>query len=215
MRIKAVFFDFDGLIVDTETHEYQAWSRIFKGHGAELPLEDWSICIGTMDHNFDPVGFLSNVTQSELDRIALTEEHREEYHRGAFTAPLMEGISERLAEADELGLKKAVVSSSTYDWVGRHLAIRQLQERFDLIQTSEEVTRTKPDPQLYLLALEKLNLAPDEAIVLEDSAHGIDAAKAAGLYAVAVPNSVTSHLPFSNADRVLGSLSEISLREFL
>ena len=214
MKIKAVLFDFDGLMVDTETHEYQAWSKIFESHGARLPLEEWSICIGTMDHNFDPVRFLTDSTQKEFDRVALIEEHRVQYHQGAFSAPLMKGLSERLEEADELGLKKAIVSSSTYDWVGKHLDTRSLLEVFDLIQTSDEVKRTKPDPELYLLALQKLQIAPEEAIVFEDSAHGIDAAKAAGIYAVAVPNSVTRHLPFSNADEVLESLSEFSLRDF-
>jgi len=215
MNLKAIFFDFDGLMVDTESHEYHAWKRIFEVHGAHLPIEDWSICIGTMDHNFDPVGFLCEATRRQFDRTALIEEHRTEYHRGAFSAPLMAGVAELLEEAGRMGLKRVIVSSSNLAWVSRHLQSRNLFELFDLIQTSDDVKKTKPDPELYLRALEKLKLKPEEAIVFEDSAFGIDSAKAAGLHSIAVPNAMTRHFPFANADRVLSSLSEFTLSEFV
>ena len=215
MSPRAVFFDFDGLMVDTETHEYTAWKRIFERYGTELPLEEWSVCIGTMDHGFDPVGFLGERISQSLDRQALLEEHREHYRKGSFSAPLREGFEARLKEADQLGWLKAVVSSSTRDWVEAHLRCRNLSGVFDLIQTSEEVSKTKPDPELYLRALEKLDLSPNQAIVLEDSEHGVEAAWAAGLYTIAVPNPVTRHLSFAKADRIVNSLAEIRLRDFI
>ena len=145
----------------------------------------------------------------------MTQEHRDQYHRLAYSSDLMEGFLDRLKEAGDLGWIKAIVSSSTLDWVGRHLQLRNLDSAFDLIQTSEEVARTKPDPELYLRALEKLGLAPSEAIAFEDSANGTIAAKAAGIYTIVVPNTVTQHLHFPNADRIVRSLADISLREFL
>jgi len=215
MPIRAVFFDFDGLIVDTETHEYGIWSEIFARHGTDLPLEQWSICIGTMDHHFNAVEYLSSRATVAHDPSALVLEHRERYHQAAYEADLMPGFLDRLKEARDLGWLKAIVSSSSRDWVGRHLELRGLEGAFDLIQTSEEVARTKPDPDLYLRALQKLDLAPDEAIVFEDSVNGTLAAKAAGIYTIVVPNSVTRHLRFPDPDRTVSSLADIHLSEFL
>lgn len=215
MKLKAVFFDFDGLIVDTETHEYEAWKSLFDRHGAELPLDDWSICIGTTDHHFDAVGYLEVRAGRPLDRSSLLSEHRELYYAGAFAANLMEGFLDRYEEAGRLGLLRAVVSSSTSDWVGRHLEARGLTGGFDLIQTSDDVRRTKPDPELYLTALGKLGLSPREAVAFEDSDHGVRAARAAGIQTYAVPNSVTRQFAFQEADGVLSSLADLRLADLM
>ena len=90
-----------------------------------------------------------------------------------------------------------------------------MRDRFQVVRTREMVASAKPAPDLFLAALAGLGLEPHEAIVIEDSAHGVTAAKAAGLFTIAVPNPVTARLDLSAADRVVPSLAGFSLSEAL
>ena len=112
-------------------------------------------------------------------------------------------------------MKLGIASSSNRDWVRGHLARLGLLEYFDVVHTSDDVERTKPDPALFLLALQSLDLLPGEAIVLEDSPNGVKAAKDAGIFAVAIPNPLTANLDLGLADLVLESLAELSLVDLL
>ena len=109
----------------------------------------------------------------------------------------------------------AVASSSSLGWVEGHLVRLGLREHFTGIRCRDHVKRTKPDPDVYLAALEHLGLRPSEAIAIEDSPHGVSAAKAAGLVCVAVPNEVTRPLDFSHADLVIESFEALTLDEVL
>ena len=125
--------------------------------------------------------------------------------------PLRPGVSDCVSSAKTRGLKLAIASSSTQTWVARNLRKFGLFEEFDAVCTRDYVTAVKPDPALYLLALEKLGVAADEAIAFEDSPPGVLAAKRAGLYCIAVPNALTKDLPLDRADRLLNSLEEFNL----
>jgi len=125
--------------------------------------------------------------------------------------PLLPGIAACVASAKTRGLKLAVASSSTEDWVTGNLRKFALLDRFDAICTRDNVASVKPDPALYLLALEKLGVTADEAIAFEDSPPGILAAKRAGLFCIAIPNPLTRDLPLGLADRRLSSLEEFDL----
>lgn len=124
------------------------------------------------------------------------------------------GFAEGLP-APQAGLKLAVASSSTHEWVSGRLARLGLLDSFDTVCARDDVQRTKPDPELYRLALERLCAQPHEAFAIEDSAHGVAAAKAAGLRCVAVPNSLTAHTLLDHADLRLGSLADLSLAELV
>jgi beta-phosphoglucomutase-like phosphatase (HAD superfamily) len=138
----AIIFDFDGLILDTETPEFVAWQEAYAAHGATLDLDEWSRVIGTMEPGWDPGVLLDGYVGSPVDRA-----------------------------------------------------------------------RTKPDPAVYRLALSDLGVDAAEAIAVEDSPNGIAAAKAAGLFVVAVPNRMTAGLDVSAADLVLSSLEESTVHE--
>jgi HAD superfamily hydrolase (TIGR01509 family) len=125
--------------------------------------------------------------------------------------PLLPGVVACISGAKARGLKLAIASSSTAAWVTHNLEKFALLDYFDAICTRDAVAAVKPDPALYHLALERLEVAADETIAFEDSPNGILAAKRAGIYCVAVPNQLTRELPLSLADRRLHSLEEFSL----
>ena len=164
-------------------------------------------CIGTIG-GFDLHGYLEEQSGRSLDRDELEAACNARWRELVKDQPLLPGVAATVSAAKARGLKIAVASSSTRRWVSRNLKKFGILDRFDAICTRDDVSAVKPDPALYLLALEKLGVAADEAIAFEDSPNGILAAKGAGIFCVFVPNplmtNVTSHL----ADRRLNSLEE-------
>jgi putative hydrolase of the HAD superfamily len=173
--------------------------------------------IGTSMVFFDAAEHLSILSQGKLDSLSLRDRHRLESHAMTFSQSLMPGVIDYLREAKQLGLKLAIASSSSHSWVDTHSQRLGIFGFFDKIITSDEVgvERTKPNPDLFLLALDWLQVRANEAVVFEDSPNGVRAAHAAGIFVVAVPNSVTSLLSIENANLTLRSLTDLSLRELL
>jgi beta-phosphoglucomutase-like phosphatase (HAD superfamily) len=114
-----------------------------------------------------------------------------------------------------MGLEVGLASSSSADWVAEHLDRYGLKDRFDVIRCAGGTLQAKPAPDLYLQVLRDLAISATEAIALEDSPNGIAAAKAAGLYCIAVPNQITARLDLSGANLILPSLAAMSLSRFL
>ena len=215
MAVRGLLFDFDGLIVDTETPSMASWQELYREHGHELPLEQWMTLVGTIGAPFDPYAHLEELA-GPLDREAVLQRRRDHELSLTDVEDLRPGILEYLEDARALGLKAAIVSSSTQDWINRHLARLERAEHFDAIVAADHDTaRAKPAPTLYLEALDRLELDPEEAIAFEDSPNGIKAAKAAGIFCVAIPNGVTAALGFDEADLVLDSLANLPLRTLI
>ena len=215
MAVRGLLFDFDGLIVDTETPSMASWQELYREHGHELPLEQWMTLVGTIGAPFDPYAHLEELA-GPLDREAVLQRRRDHELSLTDVEDLRPGILEYLEDARALGLKAAIVSSSTQDWINRHLARLERAEHFDAIVAADHDTaRAKPAPTLYLEALDRLELDPEEAIAFEDSPNGIKAAKAAGIFCVAIPNGVTAALGFDEADLVFDSLADLPLRTLI
>ena len=218
MTIKALIFDFDGLILDTETPEYQVWQAIYREHGFELPREEWGKIIGGYGlSSFDAAEHLALLTQGRLDSVSLRERHRSESAALTLSQKVLPGVMDYIHEAKRLGLKLAIASSSHHAWVERHAGRLGILSYFDKVICADDVAagRTKPNPDLFLLALEQLKVRKNEAIVFEDSPNGVKAARAAGIFVVAVPNQVTSLLFIENANLTLTSLTDLPLSELL
>jgi HAD superfamily hydrolase (TIGR01509 family) len=216
MTIRGILFDFDGLMIDSETAGRRGWQELYREHGHELPLDRWATLVGTIGAEFDPMGHLEELVGEPLDRAALHAQ------RHAHALSLLEaeefrpGIAEYLADAERLELRKAIVSSSSRRWVDSHLHRLERAYGWDAIVTADgNVERAKPRPDLYLDALDRLELEPHEAVALEDSPHGVRAAQAAGIFCVAVPNEVTASLGLDEADLLVSSLAELPLMELL
>ena len=215
MAVRGLLFDFDGLIVDTETPSMASWQELYREHGHELPLEQWMTLVGTIGAPFDPYTHLEELA-GPLDRETVLQRRRDHELSLTDVEDLRPGILEYLEDARALGLKTAIVSSSTKDWINRHLARLERAEHFEAIVAADhDVSRAKPAPTLYLEALDRLELGPEEAIAFEDSPNGIKAAKAAGIFCVAVPNGVTATLGLDEADLVLDSLADLPLRALI
>ena len=218
LRIKALIFDFDGLILDTETPEYQVWQSIYREHGFEFPDEEWGKIVGGYGiSSFDAAEHLSLLSQGRLDSVALRGRHVSESAALTLLQPVLPGVMEILLEAKRLGLKLAIASSSPHSWVDTHAKRLGIFDYFDKVICADDVLvgRTKPNPDLFLLALRQLQVRKDEAIIFEDSPNGVKAAHAAGIFVVAIPNPVTSLLSIENANLALTSLADLSLSDLL
>ena len=213
--IKAIIFDFDGTIMDTEGTAFNIWREIYAAHGHELSIEKWAECVGVPDSSFDPYEDLMELSGLPLDRLemALAYVTREsELNKGL---PLLPGIENLILTAKSIGLKLGIASSADHNWIEEHLGRKRLLDRFDVIICREDTVRHKPFPDPYLKALEELCCKPYEAFAIEDSPNGIKAAKAAGIFTIAVPNQVTHSLVGDEADLKLKSLADITLGELL
>ena len=216
MAIRGLLFDFDGLLIDTETPSRLAYEELYREHGHELPLDSWATLVGTIGAEFDPDAHLEGLVGRPLDRERLTQWRRAREDELCDLEDLRPGIEDYLAEAERRGLKTAIVSSSTREWIARHLERLDRVNSWDAIVAADgDVDRAKPQPALYLEALEALGLPPSEAIAFEDSLNGIRAAKAAGIFCVAVPNPITETFALDEADLLLVSLEEVPLEELL
>lgn len=214
--IRALVFDFDGLILDTETAEHQAWQELYAEHGAEFPLDQFLECIGTsMASIFDPYEPLERQLGELVDRDRLRTLLRVRKAEILADRSTLPGVTDFIDRAGALGLALGVASSSSRQWVEGHLRRLCLLDAFDVIRCSDDVARVKPDPELYLSVCTALRVPAEKSIAIEDSPHGIRSAKDAGLYCVSVPNALTRNLSLDAADLVLVSLATISLDEVI
>ena len=212
--IELVVFDFDGLILDTELPAFRCWQEIYADHGCELPFETWAACIGTAG-GFDPYGDLAVRSGRAVDQVAVRAREAARFAELIAGESPLPGVRDYVEAAAGLGLKLAVASSSSRDWVAGHLDRLGLLGHFDVLKCSDDVVQVKPDPGLYRAVLDALGVAPHRAIALEDSPNGIAAAKGAGLFCVAVPNALTGRLVLDGADLRVPSLTELPLAQLL
>jgi HAD superfamily hydrolase (TIGR01509 family) len=212
--IRAVVFDFDGLILDTEEPVYRSWLEVYEAHGEELPFERWVQIVGSSTIGFHPQHHLEERLGRPLPKEVL--DHRVGRRTELVLAEkLLPGVVERIDEAKALGLKVGVASSSSTEWVRGHLARLGILERFDCMRCRDDVSNVKPEPDLYLAVLDCLGVPASEAVAIEDSPNGVAAARRAGMRCVAIPNSITARLDLSAADVILASLADITLPELL
>lgn len=215
MSIEAVVFDFDGVIIDTETPDFTTWQDEFRDHGVELSRDLWSGYIGSSVGTFDIYSHLEELTGQTLDRDEVGPRRRGRYLEAVNANPLLPGVMDYLSTARQLGLKVAIASNSSRDWVEGHVAHRGLGGYFEAIRTRDDVEALKPAPDVYLAALDAVGVPPDRAVAIEDSPTGAAAAVAAGLFCVAVPNGMTEALEFARYDLRTGSLAEMALPDLL
>lgn len=210
MPVRAFLFDFDGLIIDTETAARAGWAWLYREHGFELPEEKWATLIGTIGAPWEPMRHLEELVGEPLDVDALNERRRARELSLLETEELRPGILEYLAEATLRGLKTAIVSSSSNRWIDMHLSRLEHAHHWDaIVAANHDVARAKPRPDLYLEACGLIGVEPAEAIAFEDSPNGVRAARAAGIFCVAIPNDVTRDLGLEEADLLLDSLADL------
>lgn len=213
--IQAVVFDFDGTVFDSESHELETVREIFADHGAELPLAVWGACVGREAGFFDPLAYLEECIGRGVDREALARRRSERFQERIAGEGPLPGVADALDAARGMGLRVGLASSSTWGWVVPQLRALGLLDRFHAIRTADDVRQVKPDPELYLSVLDALGVEPAHAVAVEDSPNGALAARRAGMRCVVVPNAVTLHLEFGEADLRLVSLADLPLADLV
>ncbi len=209
MTLRALIFDFDGLIVDTESSSLAAVQEAYRRHGHELPSDQWRQCVGT---TVDPYDHLQRLIGPEVDLTAVRAELEVRHRAEVAELGPRPGVVELVTAAAATGLRLAVASSSSRRWVEGHLERIGALRAFHAVRCRDDVRQTKPAPDVYLAALEALGVSASQAVAFEDSPNGVRAATTAGIYTVAVPNGVTRGWPFDHADRVIDSLHGVTVQ---
>jgi HAD superfamily hydrolase (TIGR01509 family) len=212
--IRAIVFDFDGLILDTEEPIYRSWLEVYEAHGEDLPFDRWVQTVGSTTTGFHPQHHLEERLGRPLPKEVL-DRRMDRRTELILANQVLPGVVQRLEEARAMGLKLGVASSSTQEWVRGHLARLGILEHFDCLRCRDDVANAKPEPDLYLAVLDCLGVRAEEAIAIEDSPNGVAAARRAGMTCVAIPNSITARLDLSHADLILNSLAELTMAQLL
>lgn len=209
--IRALVLDFDGLILDTETPLIEAYADVHAAHGIAFDRTEFLRGVGHIDFSFNPWRAFG----PHANEAALEAERRVHNRRRTQAQPLLPGVEALLQAARAANLKLAVASNSSHEHVEGHLKRLGLHDHFSFFACRGDTPSPKPEPDLYKLVLAKFGLRGREAIAFEDSKPGSIAAKRAGLWAVAVPNGVTTDHDFDHVDLVLTSLAEVTLEQLV
>jgi HAD superfamily hydrolase (TIGR01509 family) len=214
--IKALIFDFDGLIVDTETPALVTWQKVYQDYGQELTLEMWQHALGRRGgEGFKPLDHLVTLIGNVFD-VDEVKEKRWQHKMDLCEQELLRpGILETISRAKASGLTCVVASSSPREWVEGWLQKHDALEHFAFTKTGNDVENVKPAPDLFLSVAEKLSVNPSECLVFEDSPNGTLAALNAGMPCVVVTNPVTEGLEFPQHLLKLKQMDEMGLEAIL
>lgn len=210
-KLHAIIFDFDGLIVDTEYPEYIALSSIYDEYCLELSMDDLRKNIGTQEFSFDPYAQLKNSGKMDLTREQFTAEWDRRKMATIDKAEAMPGVRALLDQAKSAGIKLAIGSSSPLVWVGRLARQVGVFDHFEVIVTKDDVSKTKPSPEIFLLSAERLGVPVNNCVVLEDSLNGLLAAQAAGIRSLWVPNKITAGMRVDPDQPRMDSMEKVDL----
>lgn len=205
--IRALVFDFDGLILDTETPLIDAYGDVHAAHGKPFDRREFFHTVGHVDFTFNPWRAFG----PGADEAALEAQRQQRNRARTLAQPVLPGVAVLVEAARTAGLRLAVASNSRHDHVEGHLKRLGLHAPFEFFACREDAPSPKPEPDLYKLVLAHFGVRSHEAIAFEDSQAGALAAKRADLRVVAVPNSSTAHHDFSHADLRIASLAEVTL----
>lgn len=207
----AVVFDFDGIIIDSETPEYESHRLVFEACGIPLPVDEWYGQVGMWTANstwwFDR---LRERAAEPPDHATFEASKRQRFRELVKMEPLP-GISRLIDELAAAGVRLAIASSAPDRWVRRAVGELGLLSHFHTIVTDSEVDRVKPSPDVYLEAARRLMLPPHRAVAIEDSCPGLAAARAAGMRTVVIPHSLTERQDLSGADFRVNDASELTV----
>ncbi|WP_165396811.1 HAD family hydrolase [Sphaerotilus mobilis] len=206
-HLKAVLFDMDGTLVDSEGAHWQAWVRVLRRHGAELDEATYRTHhagMPTLDNAVDVQRrYALSATVDELVQ-AKVDETRAHIAREGY--PLQPATRATLDWCHAHGLRCAVVTGASQEAIHTVLGPHGLLAHFDTLVGMDDVPRNKPFPDCYLLALDRLGLQAGEAVAFEDSQHGLAAAVAAGVPAIAIPTPISAEHDFSRATAICTDL---------
>lgn len=205
--MKAVIFDRDGVILDTESINIDAAVIAFNAFGITIKEEEKQWIVGRDPDDYHKL-FLKKYTFSyeEFRKV-----QRKTYYELWHAVPLFDKATSLIKRLHGLKVPLALNTSAKRKSTEEVLRRAALENVFDVIVTSEDYKKRKPDPESYLLTAKKLKVLPGDCIVIEDSSIGVEAAKNAGMKCIAIPNQYTKNADFSKADLVVDSADKIDI----
>ena len=210
MKLRAVLFDHDGTLVDSEPIHYQLWVQVLRRYGVTISEEVFnSVCAGmpTLANAVDLVKRYNLPVQAENlaeEKHTITKEFLAE---NAY--PLMPGVQKAIQALIEQGLTLAIVTGANQHSVGATVRTYSFDRHFAYVISADDVQKSKPAPDCYLLALEKLGLRPEECLAIEDTEHGLRAASQAGIPCLVLPTELSMNHDFSLATVVVKEMSQV------
>ncbi|MBI2431003.1 MAG: HAD family phosphatase [Candidatus Levybacteria bacterium] len=208
--IKAVIFDMDGTIVDTtKTHDYPTWKQVIEEHGGSLSFDTFRSILGKkadeLLHDLAP-----HLTPKQIQQTAQKKDMLFSKSLKEKGLKITSGFGELLKRLKDTGYKVALATGARKSKVEIILKHVPLHKYFPVIITADDVERGKPHPELFLKAAKKLDVKPQECLVIEDANNGIQAAKNADMKCIAI---TTTHKrgELKNADRIIDSFDELDI----
>ncbi len=210
MILRAAIFDLDGVIVDTVPLHFKAWKRMFNDYGVKFDYNDYKEKVDGIPRLDGCRAILTDVSDEEIKRAS---EKKQGYYMRYLNEDGVKVYDSTVSLIKELiaaGIHTAVVSSSK----NLHLVLKKtgLKELFEVKLSGNDITKGKPDPQIFLMAAERLNVSPGESVVFEDATLGVEAAKRANMRCVGIDRSGLPEL-FKKADITVKDLSETGIRQ--
>ncbi len=206
---KAVIFDFDGVLVNTEVAIYNSWKRVYAAEGHEIPLETFNQCLGSGYTYWDPGKYLESLTGKTYDWPAINAARQAEIVRDLENEGLIPGVEDFIKKLHSAGVPMAIGSSSSHKWVDDWLKREKIMQYFNTVVCRDDCKAVKPAPDIFLKAAVNLGIAPADCVVLEDSHNGTIAAVNAGMNVISVPNRITAFADFSMATCRITAIREL------
>ncbi len=212
--LKAIVFDFDGVIVDTESewyYIYRDWLK--KDYDYDLKIENYLVCVGANSEAL--FRFLEQDIGEQVNGRDFEQQAMQEFIRRTGKLPPMAGVMEFLHSARKRSLKLAIASSATLNKIQYHLNRLQILDFFDVFSTADICESVKPAPDIFLKAAQLLGCNSEECLAVEDSGNGLLAAKRANMPCLIVPNQITRYCDFQGYYKMVNSLEEVDLDEII
>lgn len=212
--IKAVIFDFDGLMIDTESIWFDSFYEVAnKELNIKLNIKEFAQAVGTSEQAY--LDLIESQLGESIDRELFQHKTKVEFDKRVASIQPREGVKDYLTYAKENGYKIGLATSSSTEWVTPFLKHFGFYDFFDTIKTCDIVGTKKPNPKVYLEALKALGVNSNEAIAFEDSLNGFKAASGAGIITVVVPNALTRYIDFPSPNLLIASMGSLSLQEVI
>jgi len=208
-QIKAILFDFDGTLVDSEPLHFQMWQQLLVKYGVELTeqqYKDHYAGVPTILNAVDMISRFKLAIPAQSLAIAKKELTRSIIAKSGF--PLMPDVREILAQFACYDVKLGIVTGAAKSNVNATIKAHSLEKYFSVIISGEDVSNNKPAPDCYLLAMNQLGVRATDCLAFEDTELGLAAASSAGITCLAIPTALSSHHDFSNAVSVFSSLRQ-------
>ncbi len=208
--IKAVIFDLDGILLDSEIVNIQAAVKSFRETGYEITKAEQEYVVGRHPLDFVPYISSRHTIPLETQKHIIAIQPNNYYSIWDTSVKLMPGVQYIFKRLKDKGITLVLATSSSRQSVKKFLKRFEFEKIFSFILTKENISQRKPNPEIYLLAKKKLKLPTNEILVVEDTQIGVESAKGAKLICIAIPNKYTMHQDFTNADYVFTSLKQIT-----